>query len=244
MALNFFGLTLMKEVLASLPAEMPRRAAFLGYPDLLISRQEAITLFGEELVNRLSVRSDSDKIIQWHSQQHKLSEIYETVSLFEQLGVQLDIMDIVQSRGFEIKVDLNEPMDPYLLGNYGLVYDGGTTEHCFNYGQAIRNVSQLVALGGWVLHSNPLNMFNHGFYNLNPTAYYDFYSENGFKIAALKLYCHDADSPKVADAPSVQRFNVDNNNWVNICLAQRVEYKPFRWPMQTKYKKLYGKGSE
>jgi hypothetical protein len=35
------------------------------------------------------------------------------------------------------------------------------------------------------MHVNPCTMVNHGFYNLNPTAYKDFYKQNGAKDISL-----------------------------------------------------------
>jgi hypothetical protein len=71
-------------------------------------------------------------------------------------------------------VDLNYPED--WPEKYDVVIDGGTAEHCFNVGQVFANILSAVRPdGGIVVHVNPLNMMNHGFWNISPTAYADFY---------------------------------------------------------------------
>ena len=63
--------------------------------------------------------------------------------------------------------------------------DAGTIEHCFNIAQAILNAAQAVAPGGHVFHAPPMTMLNHGFYNLNPTLFHDFYGQNGWTVERL-----------------------------------------------------------
>lgn len=42
---------------------------------------------------------------------------------------------------------------------------------------------------------------------------------------------------RLTDAPLTKRFNAPNNAGI-ICVAKRLEVRPFVWPVQTKYKKL------
>ena len=46
------------------------------------------------------------------------------------------------------------------------------------------NILSMLKVGGHIYHSNPLVSLNHGFYNLNPTFYSDFYIDNGHKLVA------------------------------------------------------------
>jgi hypothetical protein len=55
------------------------------------------------------------------------------------------------------------------------VLDCGTTEHCFNVGQAIINAAHAVKPGGAIFHCFPMCVMNHGFWNASPTAFKDFY---------------------------------------------------------------------
>ena len=60
----------------------------------------------------------------------------------------------------------------------------------FNIGEAIKNIAVATKKGGLVWHGSPLLFFNHGFYNLNPTFFVDFYSQNGFEILDLSASFH------------------------------------------------------
>jgi hypothetical protein len=79
-------------------------------------------------------------------------------------------------------------------------------------------------------------MYNHGFYNLNPTWYYDFYLENGFQIHDLKIINNGVFNPVFYNAPPYQRFSNIPENSSMAMIAQRVEIKEIKWPIQTKYK--------
>ncbi|MFM9884845.1 MAG: hypothetical protein ACKVQT_17615 [Burkholderiales bacterium] len=86
-------------------------------------------------------------------------------------------------------VDLNRPLPPALRGRFDLVYDGGTIEHCFNAPQAMMNVVSALAPGGRVIHHVPMNNWvDHGFYQLSPTVFFDFYDANGFIDPRMKLH--------------------------------------------------------
>ena len=153
----------------------------LGYPDVLVDSEKLVALFGESVRRRLVVRSDSAQAIAFH-RLRDVDHVVETKSLFAALGLQLDCIDVRAPRGVERIVDLNAPLPNDLVGSYRLVIDPGTIEHCFNIGQAMLNAARAMAVGGYIVHVNPLSMFNHGFYNLNPTFYYDFYGQNGFEL--------------------------------------------------------------
>lgn len=86
-------------------------------------------------------------------------------------------------------VDLNRPLPPELIGRFDLVYDGGTIEHCFNAPQAMINVVSALAPGGRVIHHVPMNNWvDHGFYQISPTLFFDFYGANGFIDPRMKLH--------------------------------------------------------
>src|SRR5262245_47593954 len=132
------------------------RVLSLGYPDILATAQEVREIFGVEALDTIDAGA-----------QHGIERpLVETMELVRLLGSTLECVDVIKWRGFERVLDLNEPHD---LGSYDLVIDPGTTEHCFNIGQAIMNAARAVAVGGRIYHSPPLSMVNHGFYNVCPT---------------------------------------------------------------------------
>jgi SAM-dependent methyltransferase len=154
-------------------------------------------------------------------------------SLFELFGVSLDVYDIVKERGSEIVLDLNEPYPENSQEQYDYVLDVGTLEHCFNVAQAGKNMAGLLRVGGIILHENPFNWGNHGFYGLNPTWYHDFYTDNGFEILEIALLPRGCEP---LTPPQTKRFGFTEVEANLLAIARRVEVKPFVWPVQTKYR--------
>lgn len=206
----------------------------LGYPDILASADELGSLFGGDIATTLTYRGDSEAIARWHGMPAG-TRIPEAVNFFVLLGYDLEVLDVATLRGGELLHDLNQPVPPHLHRRYALVIDAGTLEHCFNIAQAARNVAEMVAPGGCVFHGNPLNMYNHGFYNLNPTWYRDFYAANGFEIEALHAIADPVRARNRYAVPHTQRFRETLPESSLYVLARRVSERPIVWPAQTKY---------
>lgn len=189
----------------------------LSYPDLVmtIAECEQVTGIKAEKTN------DSNR---WHNKEEPLPE---TLEIFSKLGMKITCVDIVASRDVETVVDLNYPHD---LGKFDLVLDCGTTEHCFNIGQALMNAANAVKEGGYILHTPPLSMTNHGFYCLQPTLFYDFYTQNGWEVQFIAGELNN----KWFEIPAVNRVKVPAEASL-IVLAKRTNSKPLIYPMQSKY---------
>ena len=105
--------------------------------------------------------------------------------------------------GFDryVAIDVNEkfgslPMDlnENLATRYGfeeqfdLVTNNGTGEHVFDQAMVFRNMHQLAAPGGLMLHIMPfVHWENHGFYNFHPILYMDVAHANGYGIEKISL---------------------------------------------------------
>jgi len=212
------------------------RACAAGYPDLLVPPQQLSALLGEERAARIPVREDSMKITAWHGVGKVLDRIFESRNVFQELGYQLDVIDIHPARGDEIIVDLNLPLPANLENSYDLVLDTGTCEHCFNIGQAAVNLASLVRKGGYLIQAMPLNVFNHGFYNVNPTWFHDFYPVNGFRVEFLKGVANIVWDPQVFDLSPFDRFNEAPQNSMMIAVVKRETLvAPLKFPVQHKY---------
>ena len=86
-------------------------------------------------------------------------------------------------------LDLNLPVPADLRGQFDLVYDGGTMEHCFNAPQVMRNAASLAASNGLVIHHVPMNNWvDHGFYQFSPTLFFDFYGADAFEDLQMKIH--------------------------------------------------------
>ena len=209
-----------------------RKMLSLGYPDIAATADEIASVFDRQLAERLTFRADSEGIARWHGL--KAAQFVDANSLATALGYELEVLDVVEARGGERLHDLNYPVPQALHGRYGLVIDPGTLEHCFNIAQAAKNVAEMVSAGGCALHLNPLNMHNHGFYNLNPTWYHDFYLANGFEIEFVEAVSGSGPKRQFR-VPPIARFR-DLPAESSICvLVRRRSVQPITWPLQSKY---------
>ena len=206
--------------------------AAMGYPDILVNAGHLRERMGDKILE-LKYRPDSEAICKRHS--IKVQDIPDAESLFEIYGCTLDVFDIVAERGGEHVIDLNYPIPDGFCGQFDWVLDVGTLEHCFNAPQALMNMAALVKVGGYVIHENPFNWGNHGFWNLNPTLFHDFYTDNGFHI--VECFLIDRATGKVAQPSMTGRFKYPGGEANILTIAYREEEKPFTMPTQTKYRK-------
>jgi SAM-dependent methyltransferase len=209
------------------------RVAAMGYPDMIAPPAMFERALGERFAE-VTYRPDSEAICKRHGLPQR--PIPDAKSVFELLGAKLDVFDIVQERGDEILCDLNDPLDRY--AEYDFVLDVGTLEHCFNIGQAGRNMAGLLKDGGVIFHGNPHNSGNHGFYGLQPTWYADFYGQDGFEL----LYCvlQQRGTEEQLEPTLTGRFSLPAAEVNIFAAARRTAILPIQWVTQTKYKSLIG----
>lgn len=110
--------------------------------------------------------------------------------LFRMLGYDtVESLDYYAAEGPTHVHDLNHPVPEALRERFDLVYDGGTTEHCFSVPECLSNAVRLARNGGRIIHHLPLNNWvDHGFYQFSPGLFFDFYEANGFD--ELSLWVH------------------------------------------------------
>lgn len=224
MSISAFSLRMLKDFM---PFD---RVLSLGYLDVISPLSEIEEHFPDADLTNPVFNEDSQK---WHG---LAFTPVDSRWLLERLGVKkLDVLDITQWRGDELVGDLNTPMQ---LEPYDLVIDHGTIEHCMNIGQALMNIAGFVKTGGHVFHGPPMSMLNHGFYNVSPTLFYDFYVRNGWKMEAM---C-GVTKTGWFDIPRTDRFLCPQEASV-CCIARRLDMTPMQWQMQTKYVKKMGKAA-
>ena len=77
--------------------------------------------------------------------------------------------------------DLNEPVS--LKEKFDITINFGTGEHVFNTYQFFKTVHDLTAPGGIMLHVMPFwGWVDHGFYNMQPTFYWDLAETNEYGL--------------------------------------------------------------
>ena len=85
MALAEISLQLFKEIDVQLQAQGAlgrRKILSLGYPDLLVSRQEIAEILGKEVSEAAELHPDKESILRWHGMQDILDEVPEAKNLF------------------------------------------------------------------------------------------------------------------------------------------------------------------
>lgn len=234
MAMNVLLLSVLQQIRPHLPPDA--NVCCLGYPDVLVSEEQARQILGPDVTARLTYRADSDEILAWHRLKPQLDRVIDAQSLFAAMGMRFTSVDLVASRGSERIVNLNEALAPDLVGSFDVVIDAGTMEHCFNVGQAVRNIIDMARVGGFVIHLNPMAMINHGFFNFSPTFYHDFYGQNGHQLVS-PIYGVSVNGIDVASykLEPIKRVNVTDSNAMVMCVVRKAHDRPTNWPMQSKY---------
>ena len=123
--------------------------------------------------------------------------------LFRYLGsTGVSAMDASPYEGADIVHDLNLPVPDLLHGAFDTIFDGGTTEHIFNFPAMLQNVNSMLAVGGLFLSVTAANnLLGHGLYQFSPELMWRaFGPENGFSIEAMYLAPLNG-TPSLEDAP-------------------------------------------
>lgn len=102
---------------------------------------------------------------------------------FRSLGfTDIKSLEYGTSEGADYTWDMNNVVPTHWLEQFDFIYDGGTLEHIFHIPNALTSVCGMLKVGGRVIHDGGASgTIDHGFYALQPTLFYDFYSVNGFK---------------------------------------------------------------
>ncbi|MDO9371793.1 MAG: hypothetical protein Q7U07_04290 [Gammaproteobacteria bacterium] len=112
---------------------------------------------------------------------------------YSQLGINQYRCIDADGRHNALVFDLNKDIlkEYQYTEKFDLVTNHGTTEHCFDQCQAFRNIHNLCAPGGLMIHALPFQGYlNHGFYNYQPSFYYDLAMANGYALVGMFLNMH------------------------------------------------------
>jgi SAM-dependent methyltransferase len=150
--------------------------------------------------------------------------------LFELLGTkELVSVDFSRYEGASLIHDMNLPLSADHVGQFDLVFDGGTLEHIFNFPCAIRSCMELVKVGGHLLLLTPTNNWSgHGFYQFSPELFFRVLSaENGYEVERMIAYevypnsqLYEVTEPKLLG--SRVELTHSNHQVLLLVLAQRL----------------------
>lgn len=213
-------------------AEGPKKVVSFGYPDMIVAEETLQSLLGDKF-SQLTWFDNSQNMAKRHGVAQRRFPRVE--KLLELMGGELVVYDIVNEREVEQYWDLNiRSYDVNPEPECDIALDVGTLEHCFNSGIALMNMAQTVKQGGLIMHQNPFISGNHGFYNLTPTLFHDFYEQNGFMVEE----CSPVTKPlRATSLLPTDRFLPHIPEIDLFTIARRMEIRPLVIPTQTKYKK-------
>lgn len=127
-------------------------------------------------------------------------------------------IDVNDYQGASVAFDLNDrDIESTVTDRFDLVLDCGVMEHVFDVAQVLRNTTKIAAVGGLIVHIMPGNNFyDHGFYQISPMLFDDFYRENKFEIADLSVmeysmnqYAHPINDPIIDKWDRYRRWRYD-----------------------------------
>ena len=208
--------------------KVKKKVLSLGHPDLLLDKDFLQTIYEDHIIEKIPEDKYHVDIRKLHNKELNFF-IYDPYFIFEQHNYELYILDVKQHRGNEIIGDLNHEIDQQYYEYFDLILDGGTLEHCYNIAQAFKNVCQMIKVGGFSLHSNPVNRINHGYYNLNPLFYDHGFKNNGFSIHDL---CILDQTQCVQSIKEIKRAGVIPMRSSVFCKAEKIKHTEFAWPSQ------------
>jgi SAM-dependent methyltransferase len=137
-------------------------------------------------------------------------------------------VDYSQFEGADIAHDLNELGLASKTGACDFVYNGGTMEHVFHVPNVLRNIFDVLTIGGCVLHHSPSNnMLDHGFYQFSPTLLWDYHHANGYADIKVILAINVRGMAFRRDyAPgflnAVSDGGLDDSKYMTVCWARKI----------------------
>lgn len=105
-------------------------------------------------------------------------------SLFRDRYGVMDYCDSDLNDRADLKIDLNQPLVPELVGSAMAILNGGTVEHIFDIAQAMINIHDMARLGATIIHLAPISWYEHGYYNFNPRLFTAVAQTNAYVLVA------------------------------------------------------------
>lgn len=169
--------------------------------------------------------------------------LWEIAKVFWQTFLQPGSMTAIDFDGTDqaLKLDLNDPID--LKRQFHLVMNLGTAEHVFNVAQVFKTIHDHTLPGGFMIHGLPFTgWLDHGFYNFNPTFYWDLAAANGY-VMLLAVYAEvtPVKLVQLRDREHVLEMakmgQIGANSLIYVVLQRPRESLSFKVPMQGYYAK-------
>jgi hypothetical protein len=140
------------------------------------------------------------------------------------------------------KLDLNGPIK--LNRKFEVVINHGTAEHVFNIAQVFRTMHEYTVPNGMMIHEAPFSgWIEHGFYNLQPTLFFDLADFNQYEI--LGMYLEELRSQSALAIKSredvydyAQSGKIADNLLLFVVFRKHLSDRPFQFPIQGYYRDI------
>jgi hypothetical protein len=175
--------------------------------------------------------------------------LYELAQIFLNAVVQAGEYSAIDpgTPGSKYRFDLNYPVP--IDEQFDLTLNIGTAEHIFNVYQFFKTAHDRTATGGLMMHSSPFNgWLDHGFFNFQPTFYFDLARQNGYEILSFivgKLKPFEYVQVKSHDEirQLIQAGKVPAGSHINV-VYRKTRPDEFSVPMQAYYAGALSKESQ
>jgi hypothetical protein len=135
--------------------------------------------------------------------------------------------------------DLNFPVP--LEEQFDLSINNGTAEHIFNVAQFFKTAHERTKPAGLMIHSSPFTGWpDHGFYNFQPTFFFDLARSNRYDI--LSFLCGQIKPLKYVQITShgdfaklIKEGRIPPNTHLNVVFRKPSEPQDFVMPTQAYY---------
>lgn len=137
------------------------------------------------------------------------------------------------------KLDLNEAIPKPFTAKYDWVVDAGTAFCCFNPAQVLKNIHQMIKVGGRVFQfASMFGYLNRAYYSFHPILLIEFYKTNGYED--IQLY-YRVKGHYWKPLQNINMFNEDAkvpNDTCVLIVAQKTQEGPAKAPIPGLYSDL------
>lgn len=140
------------------------RLLSLGHPDMLFAGS-----------SRLGVVQETEVRQRHGYRDHPELGLVNPRIMFQDMGTELTVLD--RDARADIRLNLNDQYEyaRHRYSAFSAVLDNGTTEHVFNIGEAWQTMYQACNWNGYLIHINPFDKPNHGYWCPQPRVYTELY---------------------------------------------------------------------
>ncbi len=219
---------------------LPQSASILEFGEANIYGDVQVQEFVDDAKELVADPDIQQQLIEQLMDRENPAYLYDAAKVLYRVLFSAKRMVAIDLNGSEnaLKYDLNEPVP--MDEQFDVTINNGTAEHVFNIGQTFKTIHERTRSGGLMIHEGPFTgWFNHGFYNLQPTLFYDLAAANGYAILGYFYSLHKPPQVIQIENPESLLSHAENKqipeNAVLIILMRKPGDGPFVYPMQGYY---------